>query len=722
MSNFFRSFFYPIFFLLFVFSFFLIEGEYRFYLFGLWTILFLVFGFQRLKTTDDTVSKTVFFALVLSVLFIISNFFARQVPISIEKTLFYLVSLSTFIFFSVVPKDKFETKLFTYYLSIVTLVINLLVLFLTFYQPQQGIFPGMNLFVRNYGHNHYAAFLLLVIPIFWWQLLFMDKQNRDNKLLTIILLISSYLLIIFSLARLALLISLLQLFAVFFVNKKVFASFRIDALAKVLAKTFIFAFLSIGTIFLFLSIPLNKNGTSLCPLIFSNKEICKPLLENDRFIYWRKAWLIFKDNPIFGVGLKNFNFAGRQFPIKNQQIISYAHNIFLHNLAEGGLIVGGFFIFFIFYIFYRSFIVLKKNDKSIYKFLWLAALSSLLNAMFDFDWNFFIIFTLTLIFLAIILRDDQHSKTIRLNFFRGYFAFLVIITTFFALYNLAAEIVYKINKPELITRYLSYSDNKVRLLASEKKLTITDSELLYPIYKNDPEFLFRFIPLEQSDVQKQIELQMRYADLYPSAFINSIDFDEFSYEAALPLANKFTEVLTKHNFLNNGNFLDYWDQRDIAQQFFNFANQAYEANNPELAANYYKKAILLNELVMMGDTRSSFLDGDDLSEAAIFLKYFSDFNPESMNQYFYDYMSVYRRALIFLFQNDNLDDFYMLSEAMFKQQPNFSWFMWRDLIAESKTKEERQRLLLVYDHFKDMSTWYDFMPTIIQFKLNALTS
>lgn len=707
-------FFTPFFFLLFLFSFFLIEGEYRFYLFSLWAIFLLFFSQKLIKSelAEHKISKTTIFALILSVLFAVNLIFSRQVPLSIEKLLFYLLSLAIFIFFSSPKTNAFKPKLFFYYLSILTLVLNILVIFFTFCPDQPDLFPGMNLLMRNYGHNHYAAFLLLVTPIFWWQFLFKNeekKANQESDFLMVILLISSYLLIILSLARLALLISLIQLIIIFLTNKEAFTSLGNNSFVKVIAKTFIFIFLSIGMLFLFLSTPLNKNGESLCPLIFSKKEICRPLLKNDRLVYWQNAWLVFKESPYFGVGLKNFNFASRKFPIKDQQVTSYAHNIFLHNLAEGGLLTGGFFIFFVLYIFHRSFVLMKSSGKPLHKFLWLAAAASFFNAMFDFDWNFFVIFGLTLIFLAIILQSDNSGITTRKRYFKGYYIFIMVFAVFFAVYNLSAKIIYKINKPELIIKYLPYSDYQVRSLLSDKKLSSDDFLTLYPLYSHDAEFLFRFISLEQLDLKKKVVLQIEYADLNPSSFINNVEFDDYDFQTANPLADKFIEVLIKHNFLNNRIFLDYWDQRNIAQQFFNFANQAYEANNPELAASYYKKAIFLNEFVM-GDRRSSFLDSTDLVQAAIFLKYFKDFNPESMNQYFYEYMGFYGQTLMYLFQNDQLDNFFVLAQEIFAKQYNFSWFLWRDLIASSKTAEENQRLSKVYEHFQDMTTWYDFLP------------
>lgn len=713
MTSFLAKVFYLLFFLLFLLSIFLIEGEYKFYLFASWSIF--LFLFNRLSKKNE-VSRSIIFALILSILFVISVVFSKQIPLSIEKLLFYLVSLAVFIFFSSFSEGSFKPKTFFYYLSILTLTINILVIFFTFNKDQQNLFPGMNLLVRSYGHNHYAAFLLLTTPIFWWQFLFKNEKNGDvaeNKFLMILLLISSYLLIILSLARLVLIISLFQLIIIFFTNKKSFSLIKDDDVAKVVIKTFIFAFLSIAMMFLFLSVPLNQKGESICPLIFSKKEICKPLLENDRFTYWQKAWLIFKDSPYIGAGLKNFNFASRKFPIKDYQLTSYAHNIFLHSLSEGGLLVGGFFAFFVIYIFYRSFAVMRKNGKSLHAFLWLAAFTSLINAMFDFDWNFFVIFMLTLIFLAIILQDD--SKVIKKLNFKWYYAILMVIAVFFASYDFAARLLYKTNKTDLLVKYFPYSDRQVRLLLSEKKFSSNNFDDLYSLYHNDTEYLYRFISSDIKDLKRKTVLQIEWAKIDPPAFINSVYFEDLDFETALPLANQYVETVYKYNFLNNTNFLDYWDQKNMAQQFFNFANQAYLANNMEFAASYYKNVIALNEFII-DDRDLAFLNETNYAQTVVFLKHFKDSNPEKMSIYFDDYMNLYKNTLIYLFQNNFLDDFFTLADAMFKQQYNFSWFLFRDLIEISVTKEEQQRLLIIHDRYKDMTTWNDFLWLIKEFK------
>lgn len=714
MINILRKSFSPIFFLLFLFSFFLIEGDYKFYLFGLWS-LFLLF-FNKIFNRDGyfTNKFIIKIALFLSLLFTISLFFSKHIPLSLEKLLFYLTSFSIFVFFLNLPKKQFKLSLFFYYLSIISLILNLLVIFFTFFYQESNLFPGMNLLLRTYGHNHYAAFLLLVIPVFWWQFLFGSEENwiskKEIKFLAIILLSSSYLIMFFSLGRLALIISLLQLIFIFFQNKKAFVNFGMNKTGYMIVKSFIFSFLLISFLFLSLSFKTVDGGS--CPLIFSNKELCKPLIENDRFIYWERAVLIFKENILFGSGLKNFNFASRAFPSENYRITSYSHNIFLDNFAEGGIFTGAFFLFFISYLFYRSFLLLKLTDNPLYKFLFLASVASLTNSLLDFDWNFFVIFTLTLVFLAIILSLEKEPdifkerSTISIN---KYFALLATLTCFVSFSYLTSLILLKNNKYDLVFKFFPYFDGNIRNLIGVDKITSQNYEKLYFLYKNDPDFLYKFSKAKDLEKEKKVELQVELAEIDPAFFIKIFDFEKIDYKTAKPLAEKLMEVSTNHQFLNNHYFFDYWEQRNAAVDLFMFANQAYDNGDVELSAYFYKQAVILNPFIM-GDLKASFLEKNDDSKAAAFLNYFKDFNPEKMGKYFYEYMSFYERVLIYLFKNNQQESFFILSEAMFKQQHNFSWFLFQDLIVISKTKEEKQRLKQVHNHFQDMTTWSDFLP------------
>ncbi len=723
MNIFLSRLFYPIFFLIFLLSFFLIEGEYKFYLFAVWSF-FLIFYSRFLEIKKNLLAKSTKLAMMLSVFFALTVFFSSHLPLSLEKLAFYLLSLALFIFFQNLSKQFFSQKLFLYYLSVFSLILNFFVLFFTFSDPQSPIFPGMNLLVRTYGHNHYAAYLLLVVPVFWYQFLFaQDEQfltKKEIKFLTVLLLLSSYLIMIFSLARLALTISLLQLLIIFLFNKKSFLHSSYNELAYVISKAFIFTFISVIAVFLFLSIPLNQKGENICPLIFSQKELCKPLFQNDRFFYWQRAWLIFRTQPFFGSGLKTFNYAIRQFLAENHLITSYAHNIFLHNLAETGFLTGGFFIFFICYLFVRGFKIRKVGgNQTLLSFLYLAAASSLVNALFDFDWHFFVIFSLTLIFLALILReqtsflvDTKNQTRLKQNLsLKIYFGLIFLFAVFFALSHFLANTWYKKNNHEAVLKFFPYLNFQITNLINQGELSTSNYQSLYHFYQHDPNFLHKFSSSKDLQNSKRVELQIELSRIDPAFFIKNLDFEQFTYREAQPLIDQIITIVDQYQFLNNTYFFDYWQQRNLAVQIFRFANEAYSAKDPVAAATLYRQAMLFNPFVA-NDLRFTFFSDVDMAQAVTFLNAFKDFNAEAMGQNFYQYMDFYEQTLIYLFNNQRLDEFYVLAEAIFSQQANFSWFLWRDLLAISKTDQQKADLKKIHQRFQNMSTWGDFVQEL----------
>ena len=85
----------------------------------------------------------------------------------------------------------------------------------------------------------------------------------------------------------------------------------------------------------------------------------------NRFDYWSAAIGMFKDHPIFGVGIDRFGEYYRQYAVQNQvvqgQMTDNAHSIYLQLLATGGLIL---FIPYILLVLFVTFIGLKSLIKS----------------------------------------------------------------------------------------------------------------------------------------------------------------------------------------------------------------------------------------------------------------------------------------------------------------------------------------------------------------------
>jgi O-antigen ligase len=85
----------------------------------------------------------------------------------------------------------------------------------------------------------------------------------------------------------------------------------------------------------------------------------------NRLDYWNAAIGMFKDYPIFGVGIDRFGEYYREYAVQNQvvqgQITDNAHSIYLQLLATGGLIL---FIPYILLVFFVTFVGFKALIKS----------------------------------------------------------------------------------------------------------------------------------------------------------------------------------------------------------------------------------------------------------------------------------------------------------------------------------------------------------------------
>jgi O-antigen ligase len=85
----------------------------------------------------------------------------------------------------------------------------------------------------------------------------------------------------------------------------------------------------------------------------------------NRFDYWNAAFGMFKDHPIFGVGIDRFGEYYREYAVQNQvvqgQITDNAHSIYMQLLATGGLTL---FIPYLLLVLFVTFIGLKSLIKS----------------------------------------------------------------------------------------------------------------------------------------------------------------------------------------------------------------------------------------------------------------------------------------------------------------------------------------------------------------------
>jgi O-antigen ligase len=104
-----------------------------------------------------------------------------------------------------------------------------------------------------------------------------------------------------------------------------------------------------------------------------------------RGYYWRAGIEMFKDNPLFGVGLDNYGSFFKEYrevgyPLKYGYSLTStnAHNVFIQHFATGGIFVGSIYLILTAFIFWRGVVSLLRFEKdervlrSVFFIAWLA--------------------------------------------------------------------------------------------------------------------------------------------------------------------------------------------------------------------------------------------------------------------------------------------------------------------------------------------------------------
>lgn len=681
-----KKLFFPLFFFLLALSFFLIESDFAFFLYSAWSIFALVYFYiWRIKISLET---DVILIIAFSLTIILSTFFSHQLYFSLKKLLFYLITTELYLLFRFLPKKNKEKKQFFEYLTLLSIVLNTFVLVTTFIPETKNSFPGMNLLVKTYGHNHYVSFLLITIPIFWLDLF----SNKNKK--SIFLLISSYLILFLSFARVALLISFAQLLLILVIRIKNNKQQKIDKLLKIL----IFSFSSILIFYFLLSSKIMSQESWLCNSLLTEKKLCEPIEQNNRVVYWEKAGKIFLNNPLWGYGLKTFMSAEHRLNTDVLSQTSYAHNIFLHLLAEAGLMPTIFFSFFIIYFF----VEIKKTEKKDLSFYLTntAITASLINALFDFDLNFFVIFLLTLILIALNLEKKQ-QKQINLKLF---FISIAIFSNLLLINYLLVNTFIK-NKNTKFLLFPQHSKARRDVLLIQKNFSKEENLKLFEIYKYDPLFLYSLKKNKNISDELEIKINKQLLDITLISFIKSLDFSESSLEVNNHIIQNLSKKIENNELsIKDSYWTNYKDRLNLAKQLIDVAEKNYKQGKLIEADRAYQLAIILDEFIL-GKAKISFLEETDPNKLADFLL-ITTLKTESMHENFAKYMNIYQKTLIHLFKTEEIDVFIKLTNKILKQEENYAHFIFKEINAIGLENEKLEKHLIKIDkEFKEHPVW-----------------
>ncbi len=698
--------------LLYLFSIFLIETEYKFYLFAAWSLFLAAVGWLLPPPQLTTVYQRqlrVIAALIWIFLLgaSLSTVFTHHLPLSLEKYLFYLVAMGVWWWSLRWPLRPAQRQALLEFLALLSLVLNAFVLVIQFVPLSHALFQGMNLLVRSYGHNHYAALLLLVLPLWWWRLLCRPPSewlsDLESLVITGLLLLSSYALLLLSMGRVALVIGFVQLLAILFCQRRAVASLLRRKLVGVLLKLFLLLFASASAVFVVLSLPLGEQD---CPWSVERKDLCIAAEENSRLDYYRKAWAVLGEHPWFGYGLKTFNFASRQHPDLGWHTSSYAHNIFLHNLAEMGLVGGGSFIVLIVValgmtgvVVWRRLCSRRHTQPPLIFFLFLGVLASFVNAMFDFDWHFFVIFTLTLIFMswiwqeesAVVVADRKRAPSTLWS--RWLLLCLALCTTAIAVgYGLASY--WQHNNDTRWQQFVFFD----RLWRMPPTAVEFDKQLqqrqLATWYSHDPDMWTRYLRRNDLTSEDRLRSLLILAKLDPSFFARTADFSLLDRSQAAELLPVMMNTFTRYQMIDNTQLLDYWWQLDLAVQLLKLGNESFLAGELEQAAAFYQGALRLDQHVV-GAHYPAFLATTDLDEWLRLVLLLPELSPQASGD-FYRYMELTHQTVAQLFLAAEFDSLRQLLRQVLTHEPAAKYYLLSQLAELEQYQAERD---LIYQEF-----------------------
>jgi len=514
----------------------------------------------------------------------ISSIFSHSLPLSLDNIVFYASSFCIFIFFKSLGLSKIFSKsqIAATFLLVGFVLSMFFILFFSFPETSEFL-PPVNFFTTHYGHNHFAALLLFLIPLSWW---FISSSEYKFFAYRKSILVLFYTLIIFSFGRFATLLTIIQLFFIpGIINKKFFKKIYLYLVGIILASSLV-----IGAM-------VSLNSVSNCLVNEFKIQLCKPITNEARPEYFKQAVRSLKAYPLFGYGPGSFSLISKRFNTTSQSFSIYAHNNFLQIFSESGVIVGIIYVLLIGLLYKNMFSVLKKSKDGnrLNSFLYLGLVSLLINSFIDFDWELFPIFQMVIIFIAVVLWDYQgayfDNKRIFLVLKKSinYFLFfLMVMLIGLGFINFVTKILINGGNEEITFRIFPYFYSQSEFFLTEADISEEQTDLLYKIYENHDKFILNNIEKEPN-IDKKIELykKLMVVRLYDVTNTNyyQLLLDQGMYVSLGEASYKGLSMLIENE--NNGMGQSYIVKENIINYLLLSAHWHEENGEYDLYKKYY---------------------------------------------------------------------------------------------------------------------------------------
>jgi O-antigen ligase len=326
-----------------------------------------------INTSELSLKKTnLSLPLILFSLFLVlSLFLSNSKIISLQELIIFLSYI--ILFFLVINHvfSKNDFNGFIYLFFILSFIVSAYTLIQYYgFDPYLG---DLGKLTSTIGQKNWISnYLAIVFPLVFSY--FVLEKNKNNKRLYFVLLAIIYTTLLICQSRgIWISIVLTIIFALLIIYKyKLISVFKSN---KKWLIALLIVFLVITTIYSTEN-PLNKSRLTVAERALSTLEMSTDTSINARFLMWKVAIEMFKDNPFFGLGIGTFKYHYLDYQaeyllsnpnyIKNAGKAAEAHNEYLQMAAEIGIIGLGIFLT-IFVLLYKEFWLFFKQEEDLQK-------------------------------------------------------------------------------------------------------------------------------------------------------------------------------------------------------------------------------------------------------------------------------------------------------------------------------------------------------------------
>lgn len=568
------------------------------YVVGAFALLLLFYSrkleFHRVDNYKNELKLFVLFLIGL----VVSGFFSHNLPLTLNALIFYFFGFAIFSFFLFVPRDLFHLNFLLWNLILVVLGIGVISWVFAVLPGLADQLPGMNLIYATYGHNHYGALVILFLPLVWYYLL-KNQTDRKKFLFFFAALVFLVVNLILSFGRVLIFLGFLELIILFSLTAK-----TMPWVGNKIKLFFIFLVMAMGAAFLL------KNSFSLarlwykdvaCPLPSYQEKVCKNVSADLRITYWQSAVMAFKDHPLLGYGPGTYKLIAEKYKTRPDAGTSFAHNSFLQILAEGGLFAGLPFLFLVFYLFFKSFkqfstnykIEIVKNKVTNWRlFVFIGLVATLLNGLFDFDWSFLGVFSVSLVLMVILIRQEKSHllKNAKMTMFPIIYKSVLVFLVGMTVLSLIVEAMISTKRINLAAEFFPYFQTHMQLFLESDQLSVEHQKKISEIYQN---VSYLYLDDQQKDKKEANWLVLEPLApwyFYEASSVKSVVVSDPNIEAnQLKRTSNQYLIAKKHGFPG------------LIPADLNLSKQAIQVADRYLGAGLYQEAVEMYQVGLVFD-------------------------------------------------------------------------------------------------------------------------